>query len=286
LDVAGVIDSTVAVLINDGTGNFVETDTDVSALGAPAAITVVDVNHDGFADIGLVLANTPTLVVLTGDGDGNFAVTPYPTMITGTSITSGDFNNDKVIDFAIVDQLGDVAIVTGVAAGGYLPPGPPFIIPAGNASSIATADFDGDGYLDLAIVNSSLGSVSVLRNAGDGTFPTHNEYAVGADPQTVQIADVTTDGFADLVVDNAFDATISVLAGQGNGAFSPQVAYGASAGLAGLQVGDVDNDGRIDIINLNGMTQLGGVVGGTTMLNTCLPAPKKVIKFHSKSSNL
>ena len=35
---------------------------------------------------------------------------------------------------------------------------------------MATADFNGDGYQDLAVVNDSVNTISVLLGNGDGTF--------------------------------------------------------------------------------------------------------------------
>jgi FG-GAP-like repeat/IPT/TIG domain len=45
---------------------------------------------------------------------------------------------------------------------------------------VAVGDFNGDGKLDLAVVNNTSGTVSVLLGNGDGTFQPPVDYGIGA----------------------------------------------------------------------------------------------------------
>jgi hypothetical protein len=65
-----------------------------------------------------------------------------------------------------------------------------------NPYSIATADLNGDGRLDLVTANYSSNSVSVLLDQGDGTY-SRTDYAVSGNPIAVAIADVDGDGLPD-----------------------------------------------------------------------------------------
>jgi hypothetical protein len=47
--------------------------------------------------------------------------------------------------------------------------------------AVAVGDFNGDGKLDLAVVNQGSKTMSVLLGNGDGTEQTRTDYAVGAD---------------------------------------------------------------------------------------------------------
>ena len=48
--------------------------------------------------------------------------------------------------------------------------------------SVFSADFDGDGDMDLAVANYNSGTVSVLLNNGDGTFQAKTDYTTGPVP--------------------------------------------------------------------------------------------------------
>src|SRR5262249_48927353 len=100
--------------------------------------------------------------------------------------------------------------------------------PVGSApQSVALGDLDGDGFLDLAVANSTYpnGTVSVLKNQGDGTFAAALSYAVGSAPRSVAVGDVDGDQDLDLAVANYFSNTVSVLRNQGDGTFAAALSY-------------------------------------------------------------
>lgn len=98
--------------------------------------------------------------------------------------------------------------------------------PAGaGANQLIVADFNGDHIPDIATVNQSSNTVSILINNGDGTFRAHLEFATGAGPNGVAVADINKDGKMDLVVSNGLaDAahSVSILLGNGDGTFQAQ----------------------------------------------------------------
>jgi FG-GAP repeat len=49
-----------------------------------------------------------------------------------------------------------------------------------NPWSVAVGDFNGDGKLDLAVVNQASSTLSVLLGRGDGTFRAAMNYALQA----------------------------------------------------------------------------------------------------------
>jgi hypothetical protein len=68
--------------------------------------------------------------------------------------------------------------------------------------SIASADLDGDGKLDLVTANSGDSTVSVLLGHGDGTFAAKVDYPVGTNPHSVSLDDVDGDRRLDIVTAN------------------------------------------------------------------------------------
>ena len=74
---------------------------------------------------------------------------------------------------------------------------PPTNFGAGiNPRAIASADFNGDGSMDLATANTSFGSnnISILLGNGLGGFGVATNFPVGTSPQSITCADFNGDG--------------------------------------------------------------------------------------------
>jgi hypothetical protein len=134
------------------------------------------------------------------------------------------------------------------------------------ASSIAVADVNGDGKLDLVVANECAndnndcnGSVGVLMSNGDGTFQTAMTYNSGGNRvYSVAVADVNGDGKPDLVVANNCasesncNGTVGVLLGNGDGTFQTAMTYGSGGYDAiSVTVADVNGDGKPDLVVAN-----------------------------------
>ena len=85
--------------------------------------------------------------------------------------------------------------------------------------SVAAADFNGDGHLDLAVADFGSGGVSVLLGNGDGTFAAAQLFSAGQGPTSVAVGDLGN-GHLDLVVANYRSGTVSLLLGKGDGTFA------------------------------------------------------------------
>src|ERR1700674_231273 len=95
------------------------------------------------------------------------------------------------------------------------------------SGNIITADFNGDGKLDLAGLTGS--SVWIALGNGDGTFQTPGTFTTGQSGTSLLAADFNNDGKPDLAVSNTTNDTISILLGNGDGTFQNQKTF--SAGL-------------------------------------------------------
>jgi RHS repeat-associated protein len=110
-------------------------------------------------------------------------------------------------------------------------------------------DFNGDGKLDLATVDISSNSVSVLLGNGDGTFKAPVLYTVDTSPNSVTAVDLNGDGKLDLVTSNFSGQTVTVLLGNGDGTFKTSVNYGAGvSNPAYVAAGDFNGDGKPDLV--------------------------------------
>ena len=132
-----------------------------------------------------------------------------------------------------------------------------------NPWSVATADFDGDGRMDIATANSGWNSVSILLGRGDGTFPDRTEYGVGLVPMGLDVVDINRDGHNDIVVANRDAATVSVLLGNGDGTFRSKV--DSPLGVlrpVGVATADVNADGWLDLAVIYSGGGIVSVLGG------------------------
>ncbi|HOU92432.1 MAG TPA: FG-GAP-like repeat-containing protein, partial [Polyangiaceae bacterium] len=179
-------------------------------------------------------------------------------LTAGTSpvmVTAADLDGDGSSDLVSVNQgSSDVSVFLADGAGGFLPAA---TYPVGEAPvEAATADFDGDGSLDLAVAGPD--TVTVLLNAGDGTFSTAGPLDV---PTTaargLAVGDFNSDGYPDVAVGehtNNAALTFCLLAGDGAGGFTQSTVSATGpfhvpptgTGFL-LDAGDVNGDGRDDL---------------------------------------
>jgi hypothetical protein len=117
--------------------------------------------------------------------------------------------------------------------------------------SIAVADVNGDGKLDLICANYYGNSLSVLTNNGIGGFVLSGTYPVGGYPEPVIAADVNKDGKPDLICANGLDSTLSVLTNNGSGGFALAGTYPVSNPPTSVIAADLNGDGNVDLIDAN-----------------------------------
>ena len=123
--------------------------------------------------------------------------------------------------------------------------------------SMVVGDFNGDGYLDLAVASAGSASVSVLLGNGDGSFQSARNFPAGRAPVSVAVGDFDGDGHLDLAVANAgtypsfTDSTVSVFLGNGDGNFQSARNFPAGSYPESVAVGDFDGDGHLDLAVAN-----------------------------------
>jgi hypothetical protein len=174
-----------------------------------------------------------------------------------------DWNEDGILDIAVANNVpsGTAAIVLGngtAGVGNGTFAAPAFFDAGVKPAGVATADFNEDGILDLAITNNAAsGSYSILLGQGsggiwNGSFAAPVAYSVGSLPLVILARDFNEDGVTDLAMACSGSSTVAIALGQGalgvgNGTFAPASNIVIGSGPVAIETGDFNENGILDL---------------------------------------
>ena len=136
---------------------------------------------------------------------------------------------------------------------------PIFFSPPGNGQEgvigVARGDFNGDGFLDLAVTkDGGVGgaSVMVMLGNGDGTFqnPLTMPLPSGMNVGMLLAKDFDEDGKLDLMV-VVSGHQVFFYKGLGDGTFADPVAVSIAGAAISIQAADLNGDGHLDLVAAN-----------------------------------
>jgi len=269
MDGDGDLDCVIAVLgqnevlLNDGTGSFADT-SQFFGNNDNRGVALVDLDGDGDLDVA-------TVKYLDGerwwfnDGTGDVyesSMRGLPDDAVGVAAARNDGDSDPDLFVAVDGAVHRVyfASVSGGQPGATFEPSST-TIPTVAATSGVTADFDGDGAVDVALSGVGAGA-RVIFNDGAGDFTAGPVFGA-ADTVVLGAADVDGDGDVDLVVDDPLTSSAAIWWNSGSGVFT--------AGPTGLLTPvssfvDADGDCALDYVAIDGLgdpvLRLGDGAGG------------------------
>jgi hypothetical protein len=217
--------------------------------------------------------------------------TTFPTGVSSGGAAWGDYDNDGRLDLLMTGFTPEVSRISRI----WRNTGSGFVdatsavapdLPGLQSSAVAWGDYDGDGWLDFAIIGDTSGSVffsvcQIWRNTGHGFINVTETVASdlrGLRDGALAWADYDNDGRLDLLLGGQ-NAALTVA--RNNGTTFDNLRYeglGSGTDLIAPLIygavgwGDYDNDGRLDILYA-GYTGDGRIAG---LLRNRTAAPNTV----------
>lgn len=236
------IKDAIVVFVRSG-NKYVETQT-IAPNAGDLSFAIADVDADDNLDIVVGAKKSAKILVLRGG-------TPM-TYVTGSAehgsdifdVIAADMNEDGLDDVVFarptVNMVGVALTENGhlgaaVTATGLTYP-----------TTVAAADVNVDGHLDLISVNNN-GIVAVGLGTGLGTSGPLN-----IQPSTVggmfAVGDVSGDGVPDLVFLDAAKKSVGVMVGDGKGGFGEGIDVDMTGPFASVALADINMDGLVDVV--------------------------------------
>lgn len=265
--------NTFSVLVGNGDGTF-QSAGDYIAGSRPLAAVAANFYGAGQTDLAVVNGGDGTVSLAAGLGGGAFlAARSYATDLERKAIAAGDLNGDGISDLVATNYCGSDASCTGGgsasvflghANGTYSLAG---TFPLGSGPVAASlADVNGDGKLDLLVLNRDDKTLTTMLGAGDGSFGKAQTLTLAASPEAIYVGDLNGDGKADIAIASdcgqktcTQPGAVDVWLGRGDGTYAKAASYSYTVGYSPVSIagGALSTGGHVDLVVANACGQDG-----------------------------
>jgi len=236
------------ILLNDGRGNFTIGGTYGSPEWPTRNAAVADLNGDGYPDIAVANRGTTGYVCLS-DGKLHFDCRPLEESLSAATVAIADINSDGANDVIYACRDSCQSLVYFNDGKGNFARRAPWGPSKSSTRAMAVADFNGDGYLDIAACHEALGCF-VYLNDGKGNSRSGGIRfdAPRAVPYSMIATDLNRDGRPEIIV-GYVEAPGVIYFNEGTGMKYESVPFGDGKGsIYGMASADLDSDGWPDVV--------------------------------------
>jgi hypothetical protein len=246
-------DHDVAVYFGGGDGTFTKPERVVVG-EFPLGVVTGDFNRDGHPDLAATNFGERSVSVLLGRGNGTFEAQPL--LSTGNrpdSVLARDVDGDGALDLVISNAGTDEVSLFLGRGDGKFDSEQRFLVGDGPTPrrGLETADFNGDGRLDVAIPQVLSNDVSILLGGERGQFEGPLRFAVGLGPVSIAVGDTSGDGRLDVASVNPTTSELTIFAGAGDGTLRSSIPLRVGDAPVAVVQADFNRDGRLDVATAN-----------------------------------
>lgn len=237
--------------------------TPIVTVGSPTAADFADIDADGDGDLISVGSSDGMIRRFIQAAPGlyaDFVASPLPAGSGPNDIIAVDLDGNGLIDLATANAPGgDITLLFQNSSDSFAAPAFDALDGLAFPTSLAAADLNMDGALDLVSSTSGSGDLSIFIQGLPQQFtplPSGTLMAGGA-PQSVDVADLDGDGDVDLVASGGTSNAITIFFQNAPGQFVPSSNGSLPAGdfPGSATVADLDLDGDMDIAVANELSE-------------------------------
>ena len=243
-----------------GTASLTAVDTHANSIGTS------DFDGDGDVDM-MITGPRGEILVFLQSPDGVLEEQPgrFPTRGHARFLQVVDMDGDGAEDLVVPLLDGVLGVYFNDGAAGFAEEH--IVELTASSAGSTTADFDGDGRLDVAVAIGGASEIALVFQVGVRSFSEARTIPLGGGPNAVVAGDFNRDGEPDLATSNPSAEDVAILINEGGGTFGVPQRYPIGRSPTAIDSFDVQGDGLVDVLTIsepdNSLAFLGSLGDGT-----------------------